>query len=187
LTEHPPAQRRLFFALWPDDAVRERLRAALAAMPPRGGRPVHVEDLHLTLVFLGRVDPDRQACAERVAAAVHAEQFVLRIDRQGYWPAPRVAWCAPGEVPDALRGLVRRLTRALEACGFAPERRPYRPHVTLFRHSRAVPTGPLTEPFDWPCRAFVLVESARAGDGPRYRVLGGWPLADSCVEPPAVP
>ncbi len=187
MTERPSALRRLFFALWPDEAVRERLRAAQAAMPPRGGRPVHVEDVHVTLVFLGTVDPERQACAERVAAAVRGAPCTLRIDQQGYWPQPRVAWCAPGETPEALRQLVRRLARALADCGFAPERRPYRPHVTLFRHSRAVPTGPLDEPFDWPATEFVLAASAPAGEGPRYRVLARWPLTDSCVEPPAVP
>lgn len=187
MTEQGPALRRLFFALWPDEAVRARLRAAQAAMPPRGGRPVHDADVHVTLVFLGMVDAARQACAERVAAAVHAERFVLRIDQQGYWPKPRVAWCAPGATPEALRQLVRRLTRALAGCGFAPEGRPYRPHVTLFRHSRAVPTGPLAEPFDWPASELVLVESVPRGDGPRYRVLARWPLGDSCVEPPAVP
>lgn len=187
MTEPQSQPRRLFFALWPDPAVRVRLREAQAAMPWRGGRPVHVEDVHVTLVFLGMVDAARQACAERVAAAVHAERFVLRVDQQGYWPKPRVAWCAPGETPEALRRLVRRLTCVLGDCGFAPERRPYRPHVTLFRHSRAVPTSPLAEPFDWPATEFVLVESAPAGEGPRYRVLACWPLADSCVEPPAVP
>jgi 2'-5' RNA ligase len=187
LTEQRARLRRLFFALWPDEGVRARLRAAQAAMPPRDGRPVHVDDVHLTLVFLGMVDPEQHACAERVAATVSGAPFTLRVDQQGFWPKPRVAWCAPGETPELLRVLVRRLSRALEGCGFERERRPYLPHVTLFRHSRAVPTGPLAEPFDWPAAEFVLVESAPAREGPRYRVLARWPLADSCVEPPAVP
>ena len=183
MTEARP--QRLFFALWPDDAVRAELRAAQEAMPRRGGRPVHVEDIHITLAFLGQVDPERRACMEAAAAGVRGGTFDLLIDRQGYWPRPRVAWCAPSEVPDALGELVRCLNRALAPCAYEPERRAYRPHVTLFRDSRAVPEGPLARLVHWPCREFVLVASANVATGPRYEVLAHWPLADSCNEPPA--
>ena len=182
LTETKP--QRLFFALWPDDAVRARLRAAQEAMPRRGGRPVQVEDIHITLAFLGRVDAERRACMETAAGRVQGKVFDLRVDRQGYWPRPRVAWCAPAETPEALRDLVWRLNRALALCGYEPERRSYSPHVTLFRDSRAVPGGELACPVHWPCREFVLAASANAAVGPRYQVLARWPLADSCNEPP---
>ena len=175
-----PTTQRLFFALWPDDAVRAQLRAAQDAMPRRGGRPVHVEDIHVTLAFLGQVDAQHRACMEAAAAGVRGAPFELVIDRQGYWPRPRVAWCAPAELPAALRGLVQCLNRALRPCGFEPERRPYSPHVTLFRDARAVPEGPLERPVRWPCRDFVLVATSPVPGGPRYRVLARWPLADSC-------
>jgi 2'-5' RNA ligase len=180
-----PTTQRLFFALWPDDAVRAQLRAAQDAMPRRGGRPVHVEDIHVTLAFLGQVEAERRACMEAAAGGVSAAPFELLIDRQGYWPRPRVAWCAPAEIPEALRDLVQRLGRALRPCAFEPERRPYSPHVTLFRDSRAVPEGPLERPVRWPCRDFVLVATSPVPGGPRYQVLARWPLADSCNEPPA--
>jgi 2'-5' RNA ligase len=180
-----PTTQRLFFALWPDEAVRDQLRAAQAAMPRRGGRPVHVDDVHVTLAFLGQVEAERRACMEEAAAGVRGAPFDLVIDRQGYWPRPRVAWCAPAELPEPLRDLVQCLGRVLRPCGFEPERRPYSPHVTLFRDSRAVPEGPLELPVRWPCRDFVLVASVpSAAPGPRYQVLARWPLADSCNAPP---
>jgi len=169
--------QRLFFALWPDEAVRAELRAAQEAMPRRGGRPVHVEDVHITLAFLGQVDPERRACMEAAAGGVEGVRFELLIDRQGYWSRPRVAWCAPSDVPDALGELVRGLSRVLVPCGYQPERRSYRPHVTLFRDSRAVPEGPLACPVHWPCREFVLAASASVADGPRYQILARWPLS----------
>lgn len=175
---------RLFFALWPDEAVREQLRAAQDAMPRRGGRPVHVEDVHVTLAFLGQVEAERRACMEAAAGRVRGAPFDLVIDRQGYWPRPRVAWCAPSAIPDPLRELVQGLNGALRPCGFEPERRPYSPHVTLFRDSRAVPEGALARPVRWPCRDFVLVATSPVPGGPRYQVLARWPLADSCNEPP---
>lgn len=179
-----PTTQRLFFALWPDDAVREQLRAAQQGMLRGGGRPVHVQDIHVTLAFLGQVEAQRQTCMAQAAAGVRGAPFELVIDRQGYWPRPRVAWCAPAATPEPLRELVQRLNGALRPCGFVPDRRPYSPHVTLFRDSRAVSDGPLAHPVRWPCREIVLVASGNVPDGPRYRVLARWPLADSCDEPP---
>jgi 2'-5' RNA ligase len=181
-----PARKRLFFALWPDDAVRAGLRAAQAALPPRGGRPVHAEDVHVTLIFLGDVELSRLPCVLGAAAGVRGTAFELLVDRQGYWPRPRVAWCAPTAVPDALVALVQALSRALAGCGFEPERRPYSPHITLYRKSGGVPDAALTRPVRWPCREFVLVESNPAREGPRYVVLARWPLVDSCIESPPV-
>jgi 2'-5' RNA ligase len=179
-------RRRLFFALWPDEAVREGLRVAQTAMPRRGGRPVHVEDIHVTLVFLGDVELDRLPCVLGAGAGVRGEGFELVIDRQGYWARPRVAWCAPTEVPQALVALVRSLERGLAGCGFEPERRPYSPHITLYRKSGGIPDAPLARPVRWSCRELVLVESNPAREGPRYVVLARWPLADSCIAPPPV-
>jgi len=136
-----PTTQRLFFAVWPDEGVREQLRAAQQGLPRRGGRPVHVEDIHVTLAFLGQVDEEHRACMEQAAAGVRGAAFELLIDRQGYWPRPRVAWCAPAVIPEPLRDLVHRLNRALRPCGFEPERRAYSPHVTLFRDSRASAGG----------------------------------------------
>ena len=46
---------RLFYALWPDEPLRERLaEAARDAVRQSGGRPVPAGNYHLTLAFLGR-------------------------------------------------------------------------------------------------------------------------------------
>ena len=155
-------------------------------MPRHGGRPVHVEDIHITLVFLGDVELSRLPCVLDAAAGVRGAAFELVIDQQGYWPRPRVAWCAPTGVPEALVALVQSLSRSLAGCGFEPERRPYSPHITLYRKSGAVPDAGLPKPVRWPCRELVLVESNLAREGPRYVVLARWPLADSCLELPPV-
>ena len=67
-------------------------------------------------------------------------------------------------------GDVKRLVSALESCGFEPEQRPYRPHVTLARKVRGRPeTGSAL--MEWFCDDFCLVESA----GGKYSVLRRWP------------
>ncbi len=171
-------RRRLFFALWPDETVRAQLAALQERLPQAQGRWVHPEDLHLTLQFLGSVEPGRQACIAEAARAVQGEPFELEIDRIDFWSKPRIAWAGPEAVPRPLKRLVRMLAKKLEPCGFEPERRPYKPHVTLVRKSTPVAAMKLPEPILWAVEHFVLVESRPNGDPPHYRPVEGWPLGD---------
>lgn len=185
---------RLFFALWPGAGQRAALADVLRRLPHQG-RATHPEDLHLTLVFLGELDPPARACAEAVAGRVRAARFTLVLDHLGAFPRARVLWCGASRRPQPLLDLVRSLAEGLGACGFRPERRPFAPHVTLARQARppahwtpgrwvapggdgpAEGAGPfLDHPVDWPVSEFVLVVSL-PGEHPKYRVESRWPLA----------
>jgi len=167
---------RLFFALWPSPEVRERLAAVDTELPARHGRPVHPQDRHITLVFLGEVGPERRSCAEQAADRVRADRFELEIDHRGYWRRPRILWCGPSRTPDALLRLVESLQRELAVCGFEPETRPYAPHVTLARKSPPAAAGPLSRAIPWRVEELVLVRSVEGGPPPRYEVLRRWSL-----------
>lgn len=169
-------RQRLFLALWPDPEVRRQLAGIQRDLPLKRGRLTHPEDLHATLVFLGDVTPAQQVCAEAAAAEVRGEAFEVAIDRTGFWPRPHIAWCGSDNVPPPLVDLVRELQRGLVVCGFRPETRPYRLHITLARDARAPETGWLEEPVRWRCDRFVLVASNPAAERPRYRVLREWLL-----------
>ena len=168
---------RLFFALWPEQKARDRLFMLAKRFSPQGGRLHHPNDLHITLVFLGLVDDERLPCIQQVAEAIDTPPFTLRIDTLGYWPRPRILWCGPTEQPEALQNLVKRLQHGLLDCGFEPEKRPYKPHVTLHRKVRHAQTGPLDEPIEWHAGYFVLATSGGGAPGqPRYRILNRWRL-----------
>ncbi|WP_347988132.1 hypothetical protein [Methylomonas sp. AM2-LC] len=47
--------KRLFFALWPETAVREQCVAVYKKLPNSMGKPVLASNLHCTLLFLGNV------------------------------------------------------------------------------------------------------------------------------------
>lgn len=130
---------RLFVAL----LLPETARASVsdATEPLRTGTlPVRwtaVHQLHITLRFLGSVDPRRIErvgdVVKRTAAAGRPLHLVLR--DIGAFPSlsrARVVWV--GVEPDpGLADLHRRLTDALEPLGFPPEERPFHAHVTLGR------------------------------------------------------
>jgi 2'-5' RNA ligase len=172
----PAAAARLFFALWPDAAVRAHLgRWAGQLHRTCGGRLTRSVQLHVTLVFLGSVPRGRlpELCAlarDRVGAG-----FSLCFDAPGYWPRRRLVWAAPRDVPEGLAALAGGLADGLRAAGFEIEARPYFPHITLIRDAGRPPPSAV-EGFQWDVDDFVLVESRLRSDGSRYEVIGRWPL-----------
>jgi 2'-5' RNA ligase len=170
----PPRRRRIFFALWPDDATRGAVeRAARRPMRLCGGRPTAKRNLHITVAFLGGLD---EAELERAASVppIRTGTFEVVLDNLGHFAESRVLWLAPSTVPPELAALERELWDGLEAQGFEREPRIYRPHVTLARRARAV-----EEPIDavhWPVAALTLVESVPLPRGVHYEPLMEWPL-----------
>ena len=167
--------RRLFFALWPDAAVRARL--ARVARDIDQGRRMDADNLHITLYFLGNTTAGAQACVEQAAETVTGQPFELTLTEIGHWPRPQVVWLGPQEIPPPLLDLYTGLVSAIRPCGFEPERRAFHPHVTLARKVRRLQQAPTVEPIVWRVEDFCLVESRTTPAGVRYEVLRHWPLS----------
>ena len=169
-------RQRLFLALWPPAAVQETLaqHARGALQPP--GRLLQPGNIHLTLCFLGALDAAQRARVEAAAGTIRGDAFVLKLDRFGHWPRPRVFWSAPAQTPEPLVQLVHALHAALRAEGISVDVRPFRAHVTLARKVSEY-AGPVTHPtVVWPVRDFCLVESRTLPQGAQYHPLNHWPL-----------
>jgi 2'-5' RNA ligase len=166
--------RRLFFALWPDPARQAALADTTRGVVERsGGQAVPPENLHITLVFVGSVlesDIDRIASiAAGVARDVGPEPALVALETLEHWKKPRIV-CLTTEQPvnaQAMR-IAQFLGDRLIAAGFAPDRRPLRPHVTLARKvsGGSVQTWP---PWQESFREFALIESHNGPAGSVYR------------------
>lgn len=170
------ARSRLFFALQPDAGVRSRLWQLARSLPLARARLTHPDDLHATLAFLGMVDSGRLEQVTAVASRISGKAFKLQIDQLDYWPRPKVAWAGPSEIPAALTALVEQLWSGLAECGFEPDPRPYRPHITLARKGGRIAAGGIDPPIPWEVHDFVLMQSLPVVEPPRYNVLQRWPL-----------
>ncbi len=167
--------RRLFFALWPNQAERQavlKLQKSLTA----SGRPVTADNIHITLAFLGSVAEDPYSSLLEQAETISAEPFKLQLDQLVYWKRAGIFSLQPSELPGALMSLKIALDTVLSIAGFSPESRRYRPHVTLFRGVTRRPPEPGVEALDWSVESFCLVESVSIPGGVEYRVLRSWPL-----------
>ena len=169
---------RLFFALWPDTAPRQRLAEAASTIPVTAvTRRVPDANLHMTLHFIGNVYFDEMACMQRQARHVDAGTFSLEIDCQGYFGKPQAGWLGCRVIPGALVELHRQLGTRLQECGYHPETRPYHPHVTVARKLGSIGTRASFESIVWPVREFALVEVQPVENGVQYRVVETYPLA----------
>jgi RNA 2',3'-cyclic 3'-phosphodiesterase len=169
---------RLFFALWPDVAVRATI-AALAQEVGRasGGRATAAALIHLTLSFLGDQPADRLAALHALAGGVAARGFVLALDEIGCFRRTRIAWLGASAPQPKLAVLHSELAAALRAGGFPVDERAYAPHLTLARRIGRSIRRRLPEPILWPVGSFVLVASELGDERPSYRVIAEWPLA----------
>ncbi|NJN46577.1 MAG: RNA 2',3'-cyclic phosphodiesterase [Candidatus Competibacteraceae bacterium] len=166
--------RRLFLALWPNST--QRLQIADCARLLTGGRAVKAENLHLTLVFLGTTDHQRQQCYERALQDIQVPPLILTLDTLGCWPKPRILWLGTSRPSTGLANLVQELLNRLIGCGFKPETRPFHAHVTLARRFPGpMPDTAVARPVTWAIKRVALVESCRLAGRVHYRVLRYWP------------
>ena len=99
---------------------------------------VEPENRHWTLQFLGDVDVNRThvVCKAVAAATEGVAPFELQALGAGAFPSaarPRTLWIGAGQGRDQLIALQNGIEESLSELGFARERRPYQPHLTLGR------------------------------------------------------
>lgn len=167
--------RRLFFGLKPDKEVRNAIDRSYRRLPSLKGRPRHPEDLHMTLVFLGRVDGELD-CIRDAAAGIRVPKFSMVLDRFDFWKGPGIVLLQPSMPPQSLFDLATRLNTNLTACGFEPEKRPYKPHVTLLRKAKPIEAEVPDKAIGWPVDRFCLYTSSSREAPPRYQVIDQWSL-----------
>jgi RNA 2',3'-cyclic 3'-phosphodiesterase len=129
---------RLFTAIELPDDIRAELYRLHVPLP--GARWMKPADYHLTLRFFG--DIEGGTAHELIAnlAEIEADAFELRICGLGAFGGndPQQLWAGiePSESLDALQ---RTHEKAARNAGLPPEKRSFKPHVTLarMRHSNA--------------------------------------------------
>ncbi|GFO58862.1 RNA 2',3'-cyclic phosphodiesterase [Geomonas silvestris] len=125
---------RLFIAIDIPDAIREDLSRFSADVPE--ARWVPPDQNHLTLRFIGDVQPPTVSALKTALSGLSFAPFQLELRGVGHFPPgkrpPRVLWVGIGENAQLLR-LQQAVESAVQQAGIAPEERPFSPHLTLAR------------------------------------------------------
>lgn len=176
---------RLFTAVEIPESVRLRLSLLQGGVP--GARWSPVENLHLTLRFIGEVDEPTAHDIDDILSGLRSPAFELRLRGVGEFGGQdaHAIWAGVAPCP-RLHRLAAKIERALQRIGLAAERRKYAPHVTLAR-LKATPAHKVQEflaahnPFDsgpFAAGAYSLFSSHQTARGSLYRAERIYPLGD---------
>lgn len=167
--------KRLFFALWPSQSVRDEIHAQSQQIKLPHVRHLRPENLHLTLLYLGTIDATMQQAIVASVDKISAQRFAFSLDGLAHWREPRILCLTVNQQPKAMLDLVQSLTAIVKPFPIFLHERPYRAHVTMVRKAKqsyALRVSPIC----WQASEFVLVESRSTPNGIRYEVLRSWPL-----------
>ena len=142
------------------------------------------EKLHLTMKFLGEIAPEK--LPDLIQAVERATSgfkfFSLEIKNVGAFPprgAARVLWLGVLDASGNLKEIQRRLELECAAVGFEPEKRDFKPHLTIARlkePQRARELVKLHLATDFPAASFdvpalTVFQSVLQPTGSRYTIL----------------
>lgn len=175
---------RLFTALALPEEVREELSAICSGVP--GARWIPPENMHLTLRFIGEVDNALARDIDDMLLGLTGKGFELTLSGVDvFTDGPRITSLWAGvEANEALNRLQGKVEQAVIRAGLPPERRKFKPHVTLARgriengrklqqfmsHNALLKIGPFR------VEDFVLFSSFLSQSGPLYTEEASYPL-----------
>jgi 2'-5' RNA ligase len=178
MVESRSRQHRVYFALWPADAVRQQIASIARDWVERsGGDAVRTENFHATLAFIGSVSADTVQRLQDIAASVRSAPFEFSFDRIESWTTAKVLCLVATQPAARLMSLAASLRLSLLEQQVELSSQEFRPHVTLARRPTQridAAAGPIL----WPATDFALVESNPGPQGSEYRIIGRWRLRD---------
>jgi RNA 2',3'-cyclic 3'-phosphodiesterase len=144
---------RVFIAIeLPEEIKSELVKLIESLKKPRFSfvRWVNPHSIHLTLKFLGNVNPGKVTEISNVieSAANKFRKFQVEISGLGFFPnprRPRVFWIGVGGDMASLIGLQKDIDSGTEKLGFPGEKRQFSPHLTLARINEGCTPGDLSD------------------------------------------
>jgi len=159
---------RCFIAAWPDEPTRLELSSALDDVSRRveHRRVSRVDDLHLTLAFIGELADDVAFELSDTIQTLRFKPFTWQLDTLRFFKEVGVVWLG-SETTRPMATLAGRVRAMLDRMNVAYDSRPLAPHVTLLRGvtnfvSEKVP------PIRWHIRSIGLYRSAPARYASQY-------------------
>lgn len=174
--------KRLFFALWPNDQTRQHCMQVMNRLPTGQQQLVDVNNLHVTLVFIGSVDSTLEETLIRIGGELPVSDMLITFDQLTFWRKPKILCLTGHSQNKALPLLVEQLSSRVQPLPIKLDERPYQAHVTLARKAERN-VNIAFEPITWHANTFCLVESCSLPQGVRYQVLHTWPTQRSTLYP----
>ena len=127
---------RLFIGLRLPVDVRKHVVVGIPGLP-KGCRRVYDESLHITLRYVGSADAELEArLVDSLKGSSLGRQFDVQLGSGGVFQGAgrgAVVWCGVASGELALLALAAEVDRRVLTVGCAPDRLPFKAHVTVAR------------------------------------------------------
>ncbi len=175
---------RLFVGIPIPEAQRDQLKGLCGGLP--GARWVDPASLHLTLRFVGEIDGGAARDLDDALSQVRAPGFdllITGIDCFEQGGKVHTLWTGVGTQPFLVH-LRDKIESAVVRSGQPPERRRFRPHITLarFKNGSGERIGPFLQRYSrfsteaFAVEHFTLFRSHLLSGGAHYEPLAEYPL-----------
>ena len=145
---------RCFIAIEIPEAIQNQLARIQGTLRQQIQKASWVKpgNIHLTLKFLGDVDPaELESIGEALeGVASRHRSFSLRIGGVGAFPnfaRPRVIWTGVKVGGERVSAIARDINVALSDCGFTLDTKKFNPHLTIARLKARIDLRPYTNQY----------------------------------------
>ncbi len=183
---------RTFIAITiPDDIKNTIGKTVKPLMATRADvRWIEIENLHITVKFLGNVEIGKIRSIEKVVTeiAIHYKPFEIIFENIGWFPnmkRPRVIWIGVRN-NSILTRILLDTDEMLSKIGFEKERRQFSPHLTIGRVRSAGGYDTLKNSLikltksnfgNMTTQSLSLMKSELSPAGVKYTLMGNFPLS----------
>lgn len=172
---------RLFVAIEVPEAIKEKMGNLGKELPSEGLKKVDVQNMHITLKFLGEVEEEKAGVVKTALSGVKVSPFKVRVAGVGVFPNEnyiKVVWA--GIESGKLGELAGKVEESL-APMFGKEGRGFSGHLTLARVHRKVDLRTFLDAHrkeefgEFEVGKFLLMKSVLQKGGPEYSVVAEFP------------
>ncbi len=168
---------RIFIALWPEDTVRSQLNQLAGQLATNcEGKRIRLENLHLTLSFIGQVDKNVIPRLCQALSAIKQPAFDLSLDQVYFWKREGVVAAGMKHCPTELTFFVQDIRQILSTSNIQYDTREFVPHVTLVRNAKHRRLPDSIPAIDWRVTRWSLAQSRSTPYGVAYHLLANWAL-----------
>ena len=177
--------KRVFFALVPNKVTTYALIDTINQIQNTSSYSalnwVKYENLHLTLGFIGHVDPTTINCLIKNAKAIKFNPFKFELNTTGIFKKPKALWLGINKVDTnrfdtdkishPLQQLAQQISHVANACQETLQLDTFTPHVTIARKFNDDFQPNNFSPIIWEAEYFCLMESVSTAEGVRYKIV----------------
>jgi len=177
------ANHRLFFAVELEPALKTRLLTLQQEMSDVVASPVPGENFHITLNFLGQVSDKKLEMILDNIQAIPLAPFAVHLTDLIYWPKPKIVAVALDDSDNQLLACKKQIDEMLSQIDyFQREKRPYIPHITLFRQVDTPPEENILIDATIKVSQVSLMVSQSSRKGVSYSAIESWPLKHPSIK-----